>query len=85
MNESVRLEDLETKEQVEEKLIYPLEYLDYPKYELTDDEFKKVSHGMQINTSKEFTNGTVILTKNNQLSAVAKNNDGTIKCEKVFI
>ena len=85
VNESVRLEDLETKEQVEEKLIYPLEYLDYPKYELTDDEFKKVSHGMQINTSKEFTNGTVILTKNNQLSAVAENNDGTIKCEKVFI
>ena len=84
VNESVRLEDLETKEQVEQKLIYPLEYLDYPKYELADDEFEKVSHGMPISW-KNSQSGTVILTKNNKLIAVGNNNNNTIKCSKVFV
>lgn len=82
---ATKLEELATKEQVEQKLIYPLEYLDYPKYELTDDEFEKVSHGNLINASKELQTGIVLLTKNNQLSAVAKKTNGIIKCEKVLI
>ncbi len=85
VNESVKLEDLETVEQVNQNLIYPLEYLDYPKYELTDEEFEKVSHGNLIEPQKYFPEGTVILTKNGQLSAVAKYKNCTIKCEKVFI
>ncbi len=85
VKDSVRLENLETKEQVEQKLIYPLEYLDYPKYELSEEEFEKVSHGNPIEPQKTFPEGTIILTKNGQLSAVAKNANGTIKCEKVFI
>ena len=84
INESVRLEDLETKEQVEQKLIYPLEYLDYPKYELSQKELEKVSHGMSISSINQ-ENGTVILIKENKLIAVGENNNNTIKCSKVFI
>ena len=84
VNDSVRLENLETKEQVEQKLIDPLEYLDYPKYELTDEELEKVSHGMPINCNNS-QNGTVILAKNNKLVAIGSSKDNTIKCSKVFI
>lgn len=85
VNKSVKLEELETKEQAEKHLIYPLEYLDYPKYELTDEEFEKVSHGNPINPKKQLPEGIIILTKNGQISAVAKNSSGIIKSEKVFI
>ena len=84
VNESVKLEGLETIEQVEQNLIYPLEYLDYPKYELTDEELERVSHGMPI-TVHNMKDGTVILIKDNQLTAVGENKKGTIKCQKVFI
>lgn len=85
INEAIKLEDLETYEQVEKNIIDPVKYLDYPKYELADEELEKVSHGNSINAEKTLPNGTIILTKNNQLSAVAKNTNGIIKCEKVFI
>lgn len=85
IKKATTLEDLETKEQVEKNLISPLEYLDYPKYELTDEEFDKVSHGNPIKTLQTLPDGTVILTRNDQLTAVAKNINGIIKCEKVFI
>ncbi len=84
VNKSIRLEDLETKEQIEQNLIYPLECLDYSKYELTDYELEKVSHGNPINYNKS-QEGTVILTKNNKLVAIGSSKDNTIKCSKVFI
>ncbi len=85
IDETIKLEDLETKEQVEKNLISPLVYLDYPKYELTDDEFEKVSHGNPINPSQTLPDGIILLTRNSQLSAVSRNTNGVIKCEKVFI
>ena len=85
INEAIRLEDLETIEQVENNLIPPMKYLNYPAYELTDEEFEKVSHGNTINAKKSISDGIIILTKDGQLSAVAKNTNGIIKCEKVFI
>ena len=85
INNSVKLKELETKEQVEKHIINPLEYLDYPKYELSEDEFEKVSHGNSINVSKFLPKGFVILTHNTELISVAKNNNEIIKCEKVFI
>ena len=38
INKTIKLEDIETKEQVEQKLVYPLEYLNYPKHELNKNE-----------------------------------------------
>ena len=84
VNDSVKLEELETAEQVEKHLIYPLEYLNYPKIELSSEDYEKVSHGMPISCSN-FQNGTVILTKNNKLIAIGDNKNNTIKCSKVFV
>ena len=83
INETVKLKDIETKEQVEQKLIYPLEYLNYPKYELNEHEKDKVSHGMAIQTNLD--NGTAILTHKNELIAMVSVESRIAKASKVFI
>ena len=83
ISEAIRLDTLEVKEQVEENLIYPLEYLDYPKYELNESEKEKVSHGMGININLE--DGITLLTSNGELSAVANIENKKAKISKVFI
>lgn len=80
---SIKLEDLESISDVENKLIYPLEYLDYEKYELNESEKEKVSHGMKIQVDS--SNGHVIFTHQNNLIAVANIEDKTAKVLKVFI
>lgn len=85
VDDAIRLEDLETKEQVEKNLIYPLEYLDFPKYELTGKELEKVSHGMAIQPAQIIPNGIVVLVKDKKLIAIGNNFDSNIKCSKVFI
>ena len=82
---SIKLDEFETIEQVKENLMHPLEYLHYPRYELNNQELEKVSHGMQINANCEFPSGTVILTKHKEIIAVGENNLNNIKCSKVFI
>ena len=85
VDNSVKLEDLETIEQVEKNLIYPLEYLDYSKYELSEEELQKVSHGMPLNTEVALQSNTVLLLKNNNLIAIGEKSGNVIKCSKVFI
>ncbi len=85
VDDSVKLDELETIEQVKKHLIYPSECLDYPKYELTDEECGAVSHGNPFKTAKKTESGIVILVKDGQIYAVANHNNGIIKCEKVFI
>lgn len=74
---------LETKDDVEKNLIYPLEYLKYPSYELSEQEYIDVSHGKAL--SLDCKNGVVILTKNLKLVAVAIVNNCVAKMNKVFI
>ena len=85
VDNSVKLEDLESIEQVEKNLIYPLDYLDYPKYELTEQELERVSHGMPIKDNKIGHNGIVILIHNQKLVGVGDKANDIIKCSKVFI
>ena len=85
VNNSIKLEELDTKEKVERNLIDPINYLDYPKYELNDNELEKVSHGMPIKPVQSIPNGTVILTKSEKLISVGEHLSGLIKCSKVFI
>lgn len=82
INEAIKLDTLETKEQVEKNLIYPLEYLDYPKYELSESEKEKVSHGMGVNINLD--NGTTLLISDNKLIAVANVENKKAKVSKVF-
>ena len=84
VNDSVKLEDLETTSQVEKYLIYPLKHLDYPNYELTDFELEKVSHGMPVNSENQYK-GIILLTKNNKLVSIGNSENGVIKSSKVFI
>ena len=83
VNEAIDLETLATKEQVQGNLIYPLEYLNYPKHELNENEKEKVSHGMALNI--DLPNGICILTNQNKLVAVANVENKKAKMAKVFI
>ena len=83
VNEAIDLASLDSIEQVENNLIYPLEYLEYPKYELNESEKEKVSHGMGINTSLE--DGIALLVQQDKLIAVANVENKKAKTSKVFI
>lgn len=80
---SVKLEDLKTKEDVEKNLISPLEYLDYPKYELNENEREKVSHGISIKVN--LPDSLVVLTYNDELAAICKIENTKAILIKVFI
>ncbi len=80
---SVKLEDLKTKEDVEKNLISPLEYLDYPKYELNENEREKVSHGISIKVN--LPDSLVVLTYNDELAAICKIENTKAILTKVFI
>ena len=84
-NDAIKLEELDSVEKVQENLIYPLVYLDYPRYNLNPDELEKVSHGMPIIPTENFTDGIVVLTDENKLVAVGEASSNQIKCNKVFI
>jgi len=83
IRKSVKLEDLKTKEDVEKNLLKPLDYLNYPKYELNDYEKEKVSHGNPIEIT--MPDGLVVLTYNNELISVAEITNGVAKSKKVMI
>ena len=85
VNDAIKLEELDSVEKVQENLIYPLVYLDYPRYNLNPDELEKVSHGMPIIPTENFTDGIVVLTDENKLVAVGEASSNQIKCNKVFI
>ena len=83
INEALELDALETAEQVQENLIYPLEYLNYPKYELSEQEKEKVSHGMALDIKTQ--DEILILTYQSELVAIAKVENNKAKMQKVFI
>lgn len=80
---SVKLDDLKTVEDVEKKLIYPVEYLEYPKIQLSETQLEAVSHGNSIKF--EINDGTVLLMNEDKLVAVGECKDNTVKSQKVFI
>lgn len=85
VEDAIKLEDLQTKEDVEKQLIYPLQKLNYQTYSLDEIEKEKISHGMQIFARNNLENGIVILTYEDTLIAVAESNASKITCKKVFI
>ena len=82
VNKAVKLEDLQTKEDVLKHLIYPLDYLDYPKYELDNKEAGLVKNGMPI--SANINDGLCLLTHEKRLIAVAEACKSLLRCQKVF-
>ncbi len=85
VEDAIKLEDLQSKDDVEKQLIYPLQKLNYQAYSLDEIEKEKISHGMQIFAKNDLENGIVILTYEDTLIAVAESNANKITCKKVFI
>ena len=83
IKDSVKLDEITTQQDVSKYLIYPLQKLNYPTYELSDAEKEKVSHGMALDIN--MPEGIVILTSINTLAAVAKSENRSLQCLKVFL
>lgn len=83
VDDTIRLEEFDTKEDVEKNLIYPLEKLNFPCYELNEDEKVAVSNGNSLNVN--FEKSFVCLTYNKVLCAIANSSGNVMKCEKVFL
>ena len=83
LKDTKKLEELETIEEIEKNLIYPLEYLNFPKYELNECEKEKVSHGMSIEINA--SDGLITLIQNNELIAICSIENKKAKMLKVFI
>ena len=83
LDKSVKLDDLLSGENVQEKLIYPTEYLNYPKYDLNETEKQKVVNGMSINVNLQ--DGLVLLLWNKGLAAIANVTDKKAKILKMFL
>ena len=83
LENTIQLDSLKTIEDIPNNLINPIEYLEYPKYELNPQEKEKISHGMSIELDIE--NSTVVLTDSNKIVAVAVVNNKIAKVSKVFI
>lgn len=79
---SVKLEDLKQKTDVEKHLINPLDYLDYPVYELNENEYKRISNGNYTDIN---LNGIALVTMKGELVAVGKAENNLLKPIKVFI
>ncbi|MBO6271386.1 tRNA pseudouridine(55) synthase TruB [bacterium] len=83
---SVKLDDLKTSEDVQKVLLNPLDYLPQLTQELNKIEYERISHGMNIfNRINSKENDTIMLIKNNQLVGIAQTTSDGLKPKKVFI
>lgn len=86
VEDSIKLEDLNSPEIVLNKLIYPTEKLNFAVYNLNEEEKKKISNGNAITPSQAFEiDEFVTLMDNEKLAAIAKFDGKFLKCEKVFL
>ena len=80
---SINLYDLKTYDDVIKNLQEPP--LPFPKLELSDDEFKKISMGQFLKNRHQFFDGDIIvLVHDKKTSAIAKVQDNLIKVNKVL-
>ena len=80
---SVKLDSLNNYDDVFNSLINPINYLNYPSYELVSSEKVKVMNGMQIQVEQK--DGKIIFTYQNKIVAIAEVLNKKAKILKVFI
>lgn len=80
---SVKLEDICSIDDITKNLINPLTCLNYPRYELSEAEKEKISHGNSINICQD--DGLIILTFKAEIAAIAEISNKLCCCRKVFI
>ena len=81
---SVKLNNIQTVKDVNENLIYPLEYLPQQKQELNEIEYERVQHGMPVYNRINAKEGIVILTKDKNIIAISEVAENGLKMKKVF-
>lgn len=84
-NNSIKLENILSIEDVKNNLLEPINYLNFPKYELSDFEKKLVSNGNSIKLKGDFENEKILLTYQNKIAAIGEFLDSKISCQKVFL
>lgn len=86
VNDSIKLDELDTYEKVQSNLINPVQKIKFPEYKLTQDEKDKVSRGMPVNYTGDFRESSLVkLTFQNELAAIASTRQQQLKCEKVLV
>ena len=86
VNDSIKLDELDTYEKVQSNLINPVQKIKFPEYKLTQDEKDKVSRGMPVNYTGDFLESSLVkLTFQNELAAIARTRQQQLKCEKVLV
>ena len=82
IDNSMPLDKLQSAEEVQQNLLNPLGMLDYPKYNLTKEEFKKISHGNSIEIP--LNDCIAILTYDARIVSIGNVIDKRFNCSKVF-
>lgn len=81
---SIKMEDYNSKEFVQNNLIEPISMLNYPLYNLNTSDNVDISNGKPL-LNKSINNAeNIILVYNNSIKAVASSCNGCIKVKKVF-
>ncbi len=82
---SIKLENLSDKNEVQSNLINPVEMLDYPKIIVDEKEHEKILNGAAIHKKNDISTGqVVILIYNDIINAVGQTDGGKILIKKVF-
>lgn len=84
LNTAIKLEDLTEVSQIVENLINPLDMLNIPIHNLSENERERVSHGMSICNSDFPDSDIVILSYGGRIYAIGKVEQNKILVKKVF-
>lgn len=84
INNAINLSDDLTKDTLSKQLINPASVISIPIYELNDEENQKIINGNKFNNRKDIT-GTILLTKSEQVLAVAHAEIDYIQPKKVLL
>lgn len=84
VNSAIKLEDLTEVSQIVENLINPLDMLNIPIHNLSENERERVSHGMSICNSDFPDSDIVILSYGGRIYAIGKVEQNKILVKKVF-
>ena len=84
VNSAIKLEDLTEVSQIVENLINPLDMLNIPIHNLSENEREKVSHGMSICNSDFPDSDIVILSYGGRIYAIGRVEQNKILVKKVF-
>lgn len=86
VQDAIGLDEIKTIEDVEKNLVKPLEMLNLPKIEISEDEHKKIMQGQFLKNKNNLQNNNfIILIYNNNIDAIAQINEDKIQTKKVFI